>query len=717
MALAAHRQRGRNDGISIEQWVAETGDCKRKLQRWAVRAESTGLSWRVPRPGGGKPEWRVRRDIDPRLRVRLEPLQKQRLSLCLRHGQEAVDVAHRRFQYVKEWESLRKVSPRANTRSLAESIVAQAKRIEGPDFSISVRTLQVWCKNYEAHGMLGLIDGRSTPVGDGGDSSKRTPDAVDYFYSIFHSQGKHSARTCHEATVREAAKQGWNWPASYQATTKWLRKHDERDVTCAHREGQHAYGSKYLPHLEIDWGSFEPGFWYVCDHTPADFWVFDGKDWFRPFLTAVMDYRSRCVVGWNIGKSANQDAIIAALRMAFGEWAIPSRIRVDRGKDFTSWLLTGVTKHQRSEYRKTLGRNWQDELRKNGTRTFNGILGELGIEIVQAIPYHAWSKGVVERWFRTFEEHVAKQFSTYTGNRPENKPDCADEMRGPADMVTLEDARTRMAEFIEIYHHKKHSSLKDEPLRVWQSAATLRKASATELAALMKSRGVYTVGKNGVALVIQGKACSYGANSIALRRHIGRGVWITLDPADVSYVLAYEATSRRFIARCESNQRMDAGTTLEEYREAMNRLAKRRKLMNRAEREAPKRMRNAAAEVAALHREQLAEARKTGTYDRAVRENVTAVRTGFEGVSIPDRKPPSRVDFGKMMNALYPNSGIQTASEAVAEPDQDGSLSDLFHDEPAELPEREPCDLSDLFADPPDSAADERPYYEQLADL
>ncbi|HUX00687.1 MAG TPA: DDE-type integrase/transposase/recombinase, partial [Phycisphaerae bacterium] len=639
-----------SDYLPIDEAAALTGLSIWSWRRRALAQAARGsLAFQAPpRSGNGKPVWWVHRSLDSRLApcpTHDTRADRVRESLLARFPAHHVEAAYRKYCWLRRWRGLVADSEPTScgsgptSRGLAAQVVIEAKRLEGDDCSISVRALQLWHKAYNQLGLDGSIRGLEALVpkysrahqSRDGDQSRdpnqsrdregavpgRSSEAIDYFYSIYHSQAKHSAKTCHEATVLEARRQGWSWPESYSATLAWLREHDRLDETCLQRDGIRAYSKRFLPHVEIDWTAIQPGEFYVCDHTECDFWVTHRDRQIRPWLTTIIDCRSRCVVGWHLGDSPHQDAILAALRMAFKNWAVPERIRIDQGKDFTSELLTGVTKKERHRLRRELGPQWRDVLRDNAEVFWTGVLGELGIEVIYAIPYHAWSKGIVERWYGTFEAQCAKTFPTYCGNNPVARPECLQELRAdPANVPSFDESRERVAEMIELYHHAEHRGLEGgTPLAIWGTATRLRRAEDKQLLALMQARGVYRVGANGVRFRVGGTTLGYGAESAPLRRLVGRDVFITLDPADLSHCQAYTADRSRYVGRLEANERIPGGASIDEVREAIRKVASRRKTFTRAAREAPDRLCTAAQEVRRLKRAQLAELRKTGTDD------------------------------------------------------------------------------------------------------
>ena len=142
----------------------------------------------------------------------------------------------------------------------AERTVREAKQTEGPNFPISMRSLQLWHGAYyrtgadgRIRGVEGLVDRRGVEdQGDGKSTDARDPQAVEYFYEQFHCQSKLTVKTCHDMTFRRAKQKGWSWPASYSAVRKWLQIHDDLSLTCLLREGRDAWQHRYMPHIEVD---------------------------------------------------------------------------------------------------------------------------------------------------------------------------------------------------------------------------------------------------------------------------------------------------------------------------------------------------------------------------------------------------------------------------------------------------------------------------------
>jgi len=674
-------QAARITGQSVRSWQLRA----QALSEQAKRHGSTALARKAPPPSGkGKRCWYVHRSIDPRLALapkRETREDRERAALEAKYPPHKVATAYRRARWLNRWRRLchaRRDAGRTKS-DLAQDVVREAREVEGDGFKISVRSLEGWRKLYDAIGDSGAIRGVEALIDRRGDCTTadsgdvtRSPEAIEYFYSLYHDEARPAIKTCHAATLRKARAEGWAWPSTHQSTGKWLRMYDNLADSCLKRFGHDTWARRFMPHVEIDYAGLQPGSLFVCDHTNCDFWVEDRGKQYRPWLTAIIDCRSRCVVGWNLGKSPNQDAIIAALRMAFRWWAIPEKTRIDNGKDFTSKLITGVTKAERNALRARFGPEWAEFVKRDADRVacvdprFTGIVTELGVELIYARPYAAWSKGIVERWFGTFHGQCGKTFTTYCGNSVLAKPECLEAIRrgytsadkrrlrkqyGKAwkkvavlrfvdgsDVPTLDQARTAVAEYLEVYHNTAHGGEGMNgatPLAVWNEATSLRRAEPDALLMLMNARGLYKVTGNGVKFKVGGGTMSYGASEPKLDKYRGRDVFITADPDDLSCCFAFTADreNRRFIARLDANERMAPNATAEEVREAVRAVEGRRKQGRAAQRSAAKRRRTVAQELTAQRREQVAEIRATGTDDVVPTPTIQPVRTGFEQAS------------------------------------------------------------------------------------
>ena len=65
------------------------------------------------------------------------------------------------------------------------------------------------------------------------------------------------------------------------------------------------------------------------------------------YLTVIIDWYSRLVVGWVLSDTLNGAPVIEALRIAIEQYGIPSIINTDQGSQFTSEAYISYLKHNK----------------------------------------------------------------------------------------------------------------------------------------------------------------------------------------------------------------------------------------------------------------------------------------------------------------------------------------------------------------------------------
>jgi putative transposase len=648
-----------------DDWI--TAECAAQMTRepvrtWTWRATRECLTARQEqrqslaakmKDATGRLRWYLHRSLDARL---AEHPSKQRdeariaAALIERYPEHQVEKALQKNHWLKRWiELCQHQADGLTDRELAAKVVAEAREHDR-GFKLSVRSLYRWRSEYQKagehrriRGVEALVDKHRGP----GEPIKRSPEAIEYFYSLYRTTNKLGIAECHRWTLAEAQRQGWTWPETYNATTAWLKTHDDLEFSFLCRYGAKAYSKRWLRHLTMDWSAIAPGIMYVADHKQVDFWVRYKGGLIRPWLTAVQDCRSRMIVGWHLGPTPHQDAIKQAYFRAFRDYGIPKVMRIDNGKDFASRDLAGFTRRERNTLRRMHGPEWLETvkaLQPITDKRWLGILNELDVRIIFATPYAPWSKGTVERWFGTFGEQCAKHFITWCGDKPESKPDALkDILKGKLGrdanglqlndkraIPTMEDAAERIGHYIVRYHNQEHRGQGmngKTPADVWRDkAVTIRKADDEALALLMGVRGVYKVGNQGVRV---GKL-GYGARSRELRRYAGRNVLVSVDLDSPSLCYAFDGKTRRLIDKLEPNQTIHPCSTHDDVREAIADIKRDQSVMDKARRASVKRTRTLAQRLNAQVADQVARL-ATGT-DGAT-ATITPVSTGFEGTS------------------------------------------------------------------------------------
>jgi transposase InsO family protein len=173
-------------------------------------------------------------------------------------------------------------------------------------------------------------------------------------------------------------------------------------------------------------------------------------------LCVIVDDRSRLIPFAFYDTKADTETFLHALKEAVVRRGVPSKLYTDQGKPF-------VGEHARI------------------------VCANLGIRLMHARPYHAWSKGKVERLIRTIQQ----QFEA--GLRLEGQS-----------AGSIKALNERLWQWVEAdYHLAKHSATKQSPLdRYREAIGTLRQLpSDLNIDPLFYTRSMRTVRKDGTVVI------------------------------------------------------------------------------------------------------------------------------------------------------------------------------------------------------------------------
>ncbi|WP_137806984.1 DDE-type integrase/transposase/recombinase [Pseudomonas sp. G(2018)] len=178
-----------------------------------------------------------------------------------------------------------------------------------------------------------------------------------------------------------------------------------------------------------------------CDTQVMDLFVVDenGKVIGRPYLTVLLEVRSRYIIGYDI--SLNPPCIEKTLR------ALKRSLRSDR--DHTGLGQTYI----------------MDNGSEFAVSKLGYIMHLLGSEIVYCEPYAPDQKPHVERWFKTQNIQFVHHLSGTTFSNPEERGDYPSEKKA---VYKIEELNTQFEKFLAIYHHAFHRSLNDSPHNTWE---------------------------------------------------------------------------------------------------------------------------------------------------------------------------------------------------------------------------------------------------------
>lgn len=257
----------------------------------------------------------------------------------------------------------------------------------------------------------------------------------------------------------------------------------------------------------------------------------------RPYLVAFIDTRSRCIAAWGICTQPNAEVIKKVIihgiypKECSPVQGVPRVMLIDNGRDFTAQTLTGRKRTERFDI--------DGEIR--------GFYKAMGIEYdMRALPYQAWTKGQMERFFGTLCEGFSKKFPSYTGTLTGSRTDARVKkdiqgMLERGELHTMDEFAAMFESYIEQYHERVHSGLTAQkeqnprPARVYENAEKYDKPAppleyALSLLGTTVTRTVYTTG-------IELDKRQY--MSEALAAYIGERVTVRVKDYDLRTVVCY----------------------------------------------------------------------------------------------------------------------------------------------------------------------------------
>ena len=277
----------------------------------------------------------------------------------------------------------------------------------------------------------------------------------------------------------------------------------------------------------------------------------DGKPLF-PWVTAVMDVRSRRLLGWYLHSGPNQDTILAALRRALLRYGVPRHLLVDNGKDFRAKALTGGRKGSLEEGR------------------IRALTQHLGIACHFAAPYNPKAKPI-ERAFRTLKEWMERRFEAYRGGSPGERPEGLKHLWKRVEALpTLPQLDQLYGEFIEgVYNEHPHAGDGMEgrtPREVYDALLPNRAVVAPEALhlLLMRQTEPRLVRRNGVWVNDHG----LWYRSAELLKRQGERIYLRYDLAEVGRAFAFDEADR-FLCEATARPALAWGARQEDVRAAL----------------------------------------------------------------------------------------------------------------------------------------------------
>jgi transposase InsO family protein len=284
-------------------------------------------------------------------------------------------------------------------------------------FAMSPGTLYRWLKIRREQGAGGLI-----PKARGGRGRRAIPAEMEpAILECFLTQQRQTMRQVYDNLVVPLAEARGVAAPSYSSLRRFIRRAVRPLDAVAFREGQRAYNAKMAPKVVRELP--EPGQVWCADFRLLDVMVEceDGKAR-RPWACMVADVGSACWVGWRLCDRPSAAQVCYALRRAIALFGPPAYFVRDNGREFTARRLGGKPERLRRPRARDIAgaQSWPASLGDEVEGA--GIWEALGVELISALPYSAWSKPI-ESYFgafaRTWENLVPGFCGTSTKSKPE----------------------------------------------------------------------------------------------------------------------------------------------------------------------------------------------------------------------------------------------------------------------------------------------------------
>lgn len=284
-------------------------------------------------------------------------------------------------------------------------------------------------------------------------------------YSIFRSRGE---------------EKGWAYIPSYPTVNRYINELNEKysNERFLADQGEREFKRSKMMKRKRNTGILQVMELVQGDAHTFDCWVkivrANGScTAIKPYVVGLIDTKSRCLVGWAICELPNSQVIKKAImHMMYPKKSnpiegVPRILLIDNGKDFTSYALTGRARTERFSI----------------DAETKGFYKSVGIEDdKRSLPYQAWTKAQIERFFETLCDDFTSSFDSYTGTLTGSKTigKVKKDIKGMLAADQLLSIESFAAEFDkwlnEVYHLRKHRGLKEQkevnpiPIEVYQNA-------------------------------------------------------------------------------------------------------------------------------------------------------------------------------------------------------------------------------------------------------
>jgi putative transposase len=460
------------------------------------------------------------------------------------------------------------------------SLSAVAKHIASVT-QYSERNIWRWWKRYtEPGGVSNLIDGARSDHGKSRFFQEHR-EAAAFAQNKYLNEKRLSITLIHEELLREWPRLRAHQdapPPSYTTLRIYLEREVAPLVKIVARGGERAYNEMAAPFIIRNIEAKQVNEYWISDHMLHDVWVrndgwfgeLDRNEAFRPYLTCIVDMKSRRVVGtaWCVNPSSN--TISSALQLAMRKFGKPQCFYVDNGKDFKRLAKDAPPLPVPSEDANKI--------------MFNlGVLVRLGIHPQHCLPLHPQSKQI-ESFFHTLHQRFDVLWgNAYAGTSPKDRPEECDAVlaehkqlmklgRGddsplPPASEFIENACYFLDEFNSTHRHSGQGMRMRTPNQVFDAELPLEKRQPVDIRAIAPLFWNYqerTIREGGcIDLYNTRYEPADGDSAAAMMLRVTSKVRIACDPLNLGEAIAFDDAGK-FLGHLRAQEMLVHGATSEE---------------------------------------------------------------------------------------------------------------------------------------------------------
>lgn len=399
--------------------------------------------------------------------------------------------------------------------------------------AVSPATIRRWRAAFKQDGLAGLLSRHGASRG----SRRSTPPEVRVFL-VAHLQERPHIKA---STLCEIARSKFSGKCPsdrtiYRVIDDFKREHEE--LYCL-LDDPRRWKSKFLPSFGSKAADVPyAGHTWEMDSTPADVMTADGK---RCCIIGAIDIYSRRM-RLLVADSGRAVTVAACMRRAMLDFGIPTRIRMDNGKDYQSRHVTA-------------------------------ILTALNVERIWCRPYHGEEKPFIERALQTYTHGLHELLPAYTGHSVSERQALrerktwASKIMEPGDPVaiplTMDELQDVTDRWLKRYESTAHDGLNGRtPVEIAKASsrqpAKIHGDDERVLDILLAPVATPVVGKKGIRL----DGLNYTA--IELLDYIGARVEARRDLEDAGRIYVFR--DGKFL--CTAKDEAMTGVLLEDYIQA-----------------------------------------------------------------------------------------------------------------------------------------------------